>query len=300
MPVENIAERPLEPSAAASAPDAVRARLRGMWASVAGAWSEHAGYVDARGVEATARMLELADPRPGERVLELACGPGTVGLAAAGRVGAEGEVVMSDVVSEMTSIAAERAARLGLANVRARDLDLEAIAEPDASFDVVLCREGLMLVPDPARGAREMRRVLRPGGRLALAVWGPRAENPWLGILFDAVTALTGEPVPPPGLPGPFSLDDADALSSVLTDAGLAEVTVERWATPQRVGSFAEWLRMTSALAGPLAKRLEALPEPAARELRDRLRVATAPYETGDGLELPGVSLVASARRAEA
>ncbi len=66
-----------------------------------------------------------------------------------------------------------------------------------------------MFVPDPARAAGEIRRVLRPGGRVAVAVWGPRERNPWLGLVFDAVSAQTGPPVPPPGIPGPFSLDDA-------------------------------------------------------------------------------------------
>ena len=97
--------------------------------------------------------------------------------------------------------------------MRTRELDLEQIDEPDGSYDVVLCREGLMLVPDPARAAREIARVLRPGGRVALAVWGPREQNPWLGVVFDAVSAQLGTPMPPPGIPGPFSLDDADGLA---------------------------------------------------------------------------------------
>ena len=159
-------------------------------------------------------------PQPGERVLELACGPGSVGLAAAGRVAPGGEVVLSDVAAEMTSIAAARAEALGLSNVSTRELDLESIEQPDSSYDVVLCREGLMLVPDPASAAREIRRVLRPGGRVAIAVWGLRERNPWLGVVFDAVSAQTGKPVPPPGISGPFSLDDPHKLADLLSSAG--------------------------------------------------------------------------------
>src|SRR5689334_3383209 len=154
-------------------PAELRAHLRQMWAGVAGGWEAHADYADARGRTLTARMLELAAPRRGERVLELACSAGGVGLAAVPLVGPDGEVVISDVVPEMTAIAARRAAARGLRNVRTRELDLEAIDEPDGSYDVVVCREGLMLVPDPARAAREIGRVLRPGGRAAIAVWGP-------------------------------------------------------------------------------------------------------------------------------
>ena len=197
-----------------------------MWAAVATAWGDRADYVDARGAGVTERLFELADIHPGERVLELACGPGGAGLDAAEHVGPTGEVVISDVVAEMTSIAAARAKARGLGNVRTRVLDLEEIAEPDASFDVVLCREGLMFAADPARAAREIRRVLRPGGRAAISVWGPRERNPWLGLVMDAVSAQTGRTIPPQGVPGPFSLGDSDALAVVLRDAGLADVVV--------------------------------------------------------------------------
>jgi ubiquinone/menaquinone biosynthesis C-methylase UbiE len=136
-------------------------------------------------------MLAAADLRSSDRVLELACGAGGARLAAAPRVA---EVVLSDVVPEMTSIAAARAAAAGLDNVTVRALDLEAIDEPDAAFDVALCREGLMLVPDPAQATRELARVLRPGGRAAIGVWALRARDPWLGLVFDAVAAETGQP----------------------------------------------------------------------------------------------------------
>jgi SAM-dependent methyltransferase len=284
------------PDAGDGALDELRTHLHGMWAAVAGSWAEHATYIDARGAAVTEKMLELSMPQPGERVLELACGPGSVGLAAAERVAPGGEVVLSDVVAEMTSIAAARAAALGLANVSTRVLDLERIDEPDGSYDVVLCREGIMLVPDPARAAREIRRVLRPGGRVALAVWGPRERNPWLGVVFDAVSAQIGAPIPPPGVPGPFSLDDPHKLAGLLSDAGFADVAVSELSTPLRAGSFEEWWTRTSALAGPLAKMLAMLSEAAAQALQARLREAARPYETPTGLEFPGVTLLAAAR----
>src|SRR4029078_5501064 len=138
---------------------------------------------------------------------------------------------------------------------------------------------------------------LRPGGRVALAVWGPREQNPWLGLVFDAVSEQTGQPVPPPGIPGPFSLDDASTLVRLLADAGLADVTARSVATPLRAASFEEWWTRTSALAGPLARMVGALPETAALALRNRLRDAAAPYETPRGLEFPGITLLAAARR---
>ena len=268
-----------------------------MWASVAPRWAEHADYVDARGATITARMLELATVAPGQRVLELACGPGSVGLAAAERVGPSGEVVLSDGATEMVAVAAARSEALGLANVRHRVLDLDAIDEPDAGYDVVLCREGLMFAADHARAAAEIHRVLRPGGRAAIAVWGPRADNPWLGLVLDTVSDQVGIPIPPPGLHGPFALESREKLDTILRGAGFADVAIGELPTPVRAGSFDEWWTRTLALAGPLAGIVSGLPEETRAAITERLRADVRPYETSDAIELPGLTLLAIAHR---
>jgi ubiquinone/menaquinone biosynthesis C-methylase UbiE len=277
----------------------VRARVHAMWAGVAPYWAQRADEVDARGAVITERMLANVDLRPGERVLELACGPGGAGLAAAVLVGPTGEVVVSDVAEEMAAIAAERAAARGLTQVRALRLDLEDVDQPDESYDVVLCRDGLMFAFDLARAAAEIRRVLRPGGRVAVAVWGPRAANPWLASAFDAVTAETGIPVPPPGVPGPFALDDIGRLRALLTGAPLADVVVEEVSAPMVAPSFDAWWTRTQQVAGPLASLLSGLPEERRDAITARVRQATAAYAQPDGtLVLPGLNLVASGCRA--
>jgi SAM-dependent methyltransferase len=275
----------------------MRTHLHGMWASVAGAWGEHAGYADQRGAALTEALLERARIRPGDRVLELACGPGGAGLAAAARVAPDGEVVLSDVAEPMTAIAAERAAARGIANVRTLVLDLEDIDQPDASYDVVLCREGLMFALDPARATREIWRVLRDDGRASIAVWGPRERNPWLGIVLDSLSAQIGRPVPPPGIPGPFALGDRDQVAQLMSDAGFVDVAVTEHDVPLRAGSFDEWWDRTSSLAGPLATILAALPDDALRALRASLSAAVQQYTTAAGVELPGLSILASGRR---
>jgi ubiquinone/menaquinone biosynthesis C-methylase UbiE len=288
-----------EPNATPSdGSNALRTQLHQMWSAVASGWAEHADFADARGAAVTEGMLELAALQPGARVLELACGPGGLGLAAAQRIGPDGEVVISDVVAEMTAIAAARASALGLGNVSTRELDIESLDEVDACYDVVLCREGIMLVQDPVLAAGEIRRVLRPGGRVVLSVWGPRQRNPWLGVLLDSVSAQLGAPVPPPGVPGPFSLDDPDRLEKILSEAGLIDIEVGELPTPYHADSFDEWWTRTVALAGPVAQMLGALPEPATRALRDRAREGISVYQTPAGLEIPGVSLIATATRA--
>ncbi len=297
MEAGSIVERPDGAPAEDADRAELRANLHGLWAAVAPAWGEHADYVDARAADVTAAMLDRARPQPGERVLELACGAGGVGLAAAELVAPTGEVTLSDVAAEMTAIAAGRARALGVGNVRTLELDLEDIAQPDGSYDVVLCREGLMFATDHAAAAREIVRVLRPGGRAAITVWGARERNPWLGLVFGAVAAQIGRPVPPPGVPTPFSLGDEGRLRVLLADAGLRDVRIGEVPTPLRAGSFEEWWGRTSALAGPLAKILGGLPDGTKHALAERLRETVAPYTTPAGIEVPGVTLIASAQR---
>ena len=194
--------------------------MREMWAAVADAWEQHADFVEARGASSRGTCSPRRSRSRASDVLELAAGAGDVSLAIAPLV-APGEVVVSDVAAEMAAIAARRAEARGLANVSPPAFGIEAIDSDDATFDVVLCREGLMFAADPALAVREISRVLRPGGRAAVAVWGPKAENPWLGIVFDAVSAQLGRPVPPPGMPEPFALADAARLEQLLVTNGL-------------------------------------------------------------------------------
>jgi ubiquinone/menaquinone biosynthesis C-methylase UbiE len=269
-----------------------------IWANVADSWGTNADAIDERGAVVTAQMLDALDLRPGERVLELACGPGGAGLAAADLVGPEGEVVVSDVVPAMVDIAAKRAAARGIANVRAEVLDLEDIAQPDAAYDAVLCREGMMFAVDPAHAAREMYRVLRLNGRLAVSVWAARADNPWLGLLMDAIAEITGIVVPQPGMPGPFALADADALCRMLAGAGFTDIVVDRASVPLRSPSFDAWWERNLTVAGPIAGILARLDDATRTAVRDRVRAAVGEYEIdGGALELPGLTLLLSARR---
>jgi ubiquinone/menaquinone biosynthesis C-methylase UbiE len=275
----------------------LREHVHGMWAGVAPAWEERADFVDRRAETLTGRILERAGLRPGARVLELASGPGGAGLAAAALVGPEGDVVISDVVPAMAEAAARRAAARDLTNVRTAVLDLEAIDEPDAAFDVVLCREGLMFAVDPAASAGEIRRVLRPGGLAVVSVWGPRGRNPWLGVVFDVVGEELGRQLPPPGVPGPFALADADRLGALLASAPLDDVAIEEVDVPLRLESFDQWWTHMTTLAGPLATMLASLPPEPIDAIRKRLRDALDDYATTAGYELPGVALLASGRR---
>jgi SAM-dependent methyltransferase len=196
----------------------------------------------------------------------------------------------------MTAIAAQRAKDRGLTNVSTRVLELEDVDEPDAAYDAVLCREALMLLPEPDRGAAEIRRVLRPGGRAVLSVWGAPDRNPWIGAMTDALSDQFGVPFPPPGIPGPLSLGGPGQLERALAAGGLQGAEISEVEVPFRADSFDEWWERTTALAGPVAKLLEAQPSEVVESIRSHAREALSRYETADGLEIPGVTLVALAR----
>ena len=279
--------------------DGRRQHVHDMWAAVAPRWADYADDIDDRGASMTRRLFELAQFRPGQSVLELASGPGGAGLAAAALVGVHGRVVISDVVPEMVEAAAQRARQRGLQNVETTVLDLEAIDQPDDTFDVVLCREGLMFAVDPAVALSEIRRVLRPDGRFAFSVWGDRDANPWLGVVIDAVTAVTGMVVPPPGMPGPFALSDATALVRLVEDAGFEAVSIEELSVPLHSPSLDSWWARTTAIAGPVVRIIAGLDVSKQAALMEHFRAATARYTTDEGLVFPGVALVGCGRRAE-
>ena len=274
--------------------DPIRTMVHGMWAGVAPHWGAHADVVDARAKAQTDALLRAAGVQQGHRVLELACGAGGPGMAAASVVGPDGEVVLSDVAETMVEVAAARAA--GLANVSTKVLDLEAIDEADGSYDAVMCREGLMFAVDPGRAVGEVHRVLRPGGRAALSVWAERSANPWLSELLASASEVLGHPVPPPGMPGPFSLAETD-LGALFDDAGFLDVELEDVPVPHRTPSFDVYWDMTTDLAGPLSAILAGLDDETRTAIRDRLHEALAPYESADGLDIPGVSRMVSGRK---
>jgi SAM-dependent methyltransferase len=209
-----------------------------MWEATAAGWTRHQRQIRTMGAPVSHAMIEAIAPQPGQQVLELAAGLGETGLLAAELVAPAGNVVISDQAEAMLAGARERAAELGIENVDFKVLNAEWIDAPVASFDAVLCRFGFMLMADPAAALAESRRVLRPGGVLALAVWDELARNPWAALPREALGRHgLGRP-PEPGTPGPFVLGERERLLELLADAGFAHADIEDVAIEQRYGDF--------------------------------------------------------------
>ncbi len=269
-----------------------------MWDSVAPGWEANAVFVDKQLALATEAMLDAAGVDEGDAVLDLAAGPGGAGLAAAQRVGSSGSVVLSDVAAEMVAVAARRAS--DYAHVGTALFDQSKIDFGDASFDAVINRHGLMFVENPEAAVAEAVRVLRAGGRYAAMTWDRRELNPWLGLVLDAVGAQFGVPFPPPSIRGPFSLDDAGVLSTVLQDGGLQDVTVEVISTPMRAASLDQWWERVPRLAGPLAMALAGM-EPDVRDAiasRAMQAAESAAVRQGDELVFAGSVLIGAGHKA--
>ena len=261
------------------------------WSVVAPAWEELRGDADRATTPVAQALLAHLAARPGDRLLELGASTGDLALRLADLVRPGGTVHVTDRAAGMVEVAARTTA--GCDNVTTGVVDAADIPLPDASVDAVVFQMGLMFVPEPALAAREMRRVLTPGGRLAVSTWAAPEHNPWLtctGMAAMSEGLVAGGPPTHPG--GLFSLGTPDALRAALTgfDAEVVEVPVEmRFASPD---AYAEHV---TRMAGPIAAAIAAAPAEAQARVRTAAATLVSRWLTEDGVVVPGLALVATA-----
>jgi SAM-dependent methyltransferase len=279
-----------------ASPEAERAASLRNWEEAASGWERRAEEMRAFAAPVTHWMIDAIAPQPGERVLELAAGLGETGMLIAELVVPGGAVIISDQAEGMLEGARKRAAAQGLSNVEFTPFNAEWIDLPVASVDAVVCRWGYMLMVDPLAALRETRRVLRPGGRVALAVWDRIEENPWFSLPGAELLERGLLVPPPPGTPGPFTLSDSARVRELLEHAGFTEIHVESVVLARRHASFEEFWEVTLDLSRRIHDAVLSRPESEIAEVRAAVAARIEPFTAADGsIDLPALTLAASA-----
>ena len=244
----------------------------------------------------SAWLVDAIEPQPGHRVLELAAGPGDTGFLAAELIEPGGTLISSDVVEEMVEQARARAAALGIGNVEFRTIDAEWIDMGTATLDGVLARWAYMLLADPATALGETRRVLRPGGRLALAAWAGPEENPWAAAPMAELVAMGAVDPPDLDAPGQFAFRDPHRIRALLEAAGFTDIAVEQVPIVFAFASLDDWWDTQLDLSMMLAEGVGALSPAQRDDLRDAIDARLAEHVADDGaVALPGLTHVAAA-----
>lgn len=240
-----------------------------------------------------ADLVGLAEPNPGERVLDVACGTGIVARTVAARVGPSGSVTGLDLNPAMLAMAREASSSVSPA-IEWREGNALSLPFPDASFDLVFCEQALQFFADRSLALREMRRVIAPRGRLALSVFRGLEHHAVYASLCDALERHAG-PQAGSMMRSPFALGDGEQVRALLAGAGFREVRIRLWFGSERFPSFEELLRREAA-SSPLAGPLSELDDGARDALIAELSSAMRAYVDDDGIAFPNDSLMVLAR----
>lgn len=268
---------------------------RQQWEDAAEAWHRWGTTLEIWLAEATERMLESAGVRTGSSVLDVAAGAGGQTLSAAWRVGPSGRVVATDISPTILGYVAKDAADAGLSQIETIEADGEALdALPAGSFDAAICRLGLIYFPDQARALAGIRRLLRPGGRLAAIVYSTPDRNEFFSVPVSIIRNRAQLPPPQPGQPGPFSLGGPGVIETVLGDAGYRDVDVQALSAPLRLPSAADCVRFERESFGALHQMLAGVPAEQRPQVWAEIEASLRRFESDSGFSGPCELLVAS------
>ena len=274
--------------------DEYRAESRDRWEQSAAGWEKRRAEFQRMALPLSQWMVDAIAPQPGHKVLELAAGLGDTGLLAAELVQPGGEVLITDGAEAMVAAAARNAD--GAPGVETRAMEAEWIDLPTATMDGVLCRFGYMLLVDPEAALRETRRVLKPGGRVALAVWDAIEANPWLGVVRRVLAEQGVGRRPAPDEPGPFRLSAPGAVQELLEATGFSEVQVEPFDLIQRAASLDDWWQSLLDTSAATRNAVAGLAPAEHYKLRDAFDAGYEEYVQDDGsIAIPARALVAAA-----
>ena len=265
------------------------------WNDTAGrTWADLQDRIDRQIRPLGLAAMDRLAPAPGEQVLDVGCGCGDTSLELARRVGPEGGVLGLDISAPMLEVARGRAVASGAPNLDFQEADAQTASLPD-DRDAVFSRFGVMFFADPAAAFGNLRRSLRPGGRLAFVCWRPLAENLWMRLPAEAAAGLVPPAPPPePGTPGPFAFADPDRVRGILAEAGFTGIDISPH--DEAIGGLdLEGTVEMSFRVGPLGAILRERPD-LAPLLRERVREAVSPWLHGDAVYMPSATWMVGAR----
>jgi SAM-dependent methyltransferase len=276
--------------------EAYRADSRERWEEAAKGWGEHREEMQRDAMEVSRWMLDAAGLQPGHTVLELAAGLGDTGLLAAELVAPGGRAIITDGAEAMVELARARAKEVGATNVEIRPMEAEWIDLPAASVDAVLSRFGYMLLADPEAALRETRRVLRPGGRVALAAWAAAEHNPWLTRIGGVMIERGLMQREPPDTPGPLAFGVPGRIEELLDATGFDDIEVQALDLEFHAASLDEWWDHAVATSGRFARIVGGLSPAEHYAVRDAVDAAYAEFVRPDGsVAIPARTFVAAA-----
>jgi len=262
----------------------VKEQQKKHWNAVAGGWGTWLDWTS-RNFQPIADWLgNAAHWQPGARVLDVACGSGFPALATAAAVRPGGTVVATDISPEMLAVAASRAKRDALDNIEFVEMDAEHLRFSDGEFDAVTNAYGLMFSPDVPRAIAEARRVLRSRGRFLAVTWDEPSRNPFFSVIAPVAAPFLGIQPLAAGAPGPFRLSSATQLESLLCEAGLSDVRVDRVPMTLELASADEYLQVFSDVAWKA--RVAVLSDGDLERLREAIAEAVQPHIVGGRVRL--------------
>lgn len=277
--------------------DEARERSRSVWDAMAPGWETGRRNLWEFSRPVSEWLIERLAPRPGQTILDLAAGLGETGFLAARRVGETGRVLVTDFVPSMVAAARRRAAEFGVTNAAFRQLDGERMDLESESIDGVVCRWGYMLMADPAAAFGETYRVMRPGGGLALSVFGAPDRNPWASLVGRVLVAEKHIPPPGPASPGIFALNDSKRIRELLTGAGFVAPDVATMPLTWRFPSPDAYWWFLTEMAGAISPILRSLAPEAQARVRTHLDQTAQPFRAGDGYAFPALCVNVGTRK---
>lgn len=258
------------------------------WEVAAEAWHRWGSILAAWLGPATEIMLDMAGVGPGSRVLDVAAGAGEQTLVTARRVGPAGYVLATDISANILEFGAAEARAAGLTNVETRVMDGETLDELEAdSFDAVISRVGLIYFPDQQKALTGMRRVLKPGGRVAAIVYSTAEHNRFFSIPISIIRQRAQLPPPLPGQPGPFSLGNSGVLEAAYQRAGFRDIQARVVSAPLSLASASDCVHFERESFGALHQMMSGLTEAERDETWREIEQELRQFESAEGFQGP-------------